>query len=104
MIKGDQSCIAVAATSVLAKVRRDTLMAELEAGAGEGSTCRTPSAPTRATLTGPPGGPRGAGPHPHHRLSWSYLDALPRWRHLKKVRLSVEAAALESGGQLGFDF
>ena len=26
------------------------------------------------------------GPTPHHRLSWSYLDGLPRWRHMKKHR------------------
>jgi ribonuclease HII len=26
------------------------------------------------------------GPTPYHRLSWSYLDDLPRWRHLKKHR------------------
>lgn len=44
------------------------------------------------------------GPTPHHRLSWAYLDALPQWRHLKKVRLSAETAELESGGQLGFEF
>ncbi|NED58914.1 ribonuclease HII, partial [Micromonospora aurantiaca] len=25
-------------------------------------------------------------PTPHHRMSWSYLDDLPRWRHLKKHR------------------
>ncbi|MER7914256.1 ribonuclease HII [Streptomyces sp. NPDC096068] len=107
VIKGDQSCIAVAAASVLAKVRRDALMAELGAGAGAGpgeyapyafgANAGYPSPVHRAAL-------EELGPTPHHRLSWSYLDALPRWRHLKKVRLSVEAAALESGGQLGFDF
>lgn len=26
------------------------------------------------------------GPTPHHRLSWSYLDDLPQWRHLRKHR------------------
>ena len=30
------------------------------------------------------------GPTPHHRLSWSYLDDLPRWRHLKRHRPDVE--------------
>ena len=30
------------------------------------------------------------GPTPHHRLSWSYLDDLPRWRHLKRPRPDVE--------------
>jgi ribonuclease HII len=26
------------------------------------------------------------GPTRHHRLSWSYLDDLPQWKHLKKHR------------------
>lgn len=54
VIKGDQSCVAVAAASVIAKVRRDTMMAEL--GAESGSTPPSPSMPTPATrppCTGP---------------------------------------------------
>ncbi|MEW1698933.1 ribonuclease HII [Streptomyces sp. NPDC093249] len=103
VIKGDQSCIAVAAASVIAKVRRDTVMAELGAGTEEyaayafGANAGYPSPVHKAAL-------EELGPTAQHRLSWSYLDAMPRWSHLKKVRLSVEAAALESGGQLGFDF
>ncbi|ROQ70047.1 RNase HII [Streptomyces sp. 840.1] len=103
VIKGDQSCVAVAAASVIAKVRRDTMMAELGAESGEyedfafGANAGYPSPVHRAAL-------EERGPTAHHRLSWSYLDALPRWQHLKKVRFSAEAAALESGGQLGFDF
>jgi len=30
------------------------------------------------------------GPTPYHRLSWSYLDDLPRWRHMKKHRPDIE--------------
>ncbi|MDN3292686.1 ribonuclease HII [Streptomyces ficellus] len=103
VIKGDQSCVAVAAASVIAKVRRDTMMAELEAESaqyaafGFGENAGYPSPVHKAAL-------REWGPTPYHRLSWAYLDALPQWRHLKKVRVSVEAAELESGGQLGFDF
>ncbi len=102
VIKGDQSCIAVAAASVIAKVRRDAMMAELETGPdcvgyGFAANAGYPSPVHKAAL-------EELGPTPYHRLSWSYLDAMPRWRHLKKVRLSAEAAALESGGQLGFDF
>ncbi|MFG2333476.1 ribonuclease HII [Streptomyces sp. NPDC048604] len=102
VIKGDQSCIAVAAASVLAKVQRDAMMAELGAGEdcsafGFGANAGYPSPVHKAAL-------EERGPTPYHRLSWAYLDALPRWRHLKKVRLSAEAAELESGGQLGFDF
>ncbi|MFF4171724.1 ribonuclease HII [Streptomyces sp. NPDC001744] len=101
VIKGDQSCVSVAAASVLAKVRRDDLMAGLEAGEyapyAFGANAGYPSPVHRAAL-------EELGPTPYHRLSWSYLDALPRWRHLKKVRLPAGTAALESGGQLGFDF
>lgn len=103
VIKGDQSCIAVAAASVIAKVYRDRMMAELGGESGEytdfafGANAGYPSPVHRAAL-------EERGPTPHHRLSWAYLDALPRWQHLKKVRFSAEAAALESGGQLGFEF
>ncbi|MFI1470918.1 ribonuclease HII [Streptomyces wuyuanensis] len=103
VIKGDQSCVAVAAASVIAKVRRDALMAELglESAAfapyAFAENAGYPSPVHKAAL-------HELGPTPFHRLSWAYLDAMPRWRHLKKVRISVEAAALESGGQLGFDF
>ena len=87
VVKGDQSCVAVAAASVLAKVRRDTLMAELgldhvafafEDNAGY------PSPVHRAAL-------ETGGPTPHHRMSWSYLDALPAWRHLKRPRTAPAA-------------
>ncbi|MBT2511138.1 ribonuclease HII [Streptomyces sp. ISL-98] len=103
VIKGDQSCIAVAAASVIAKVRRDAMMAGLEAQFPEfadfafADNAGYPSPVHKAALA-------ERGPTPYHRLSWSYLDALPKWRHLKKIRLSAEAAALEDGGQLGFDF
>ncbi|MCX5011303.1 MULTISPECIES: ribonuclease HII [unclassified Streptomyces] len=103
VIKGDQSCVAVAAASVIAKVRRDRMMAEI-GGQGGGfedfafaANAGYPSPVHRAAL-------EELGPTPYHRLSWSYLDALPRWRHLKKVRRSEESMELENGGQLGFDF
>ncbi|MGW0365163.1 ribonuclease HII [Streptomyces sp. NPDC002990] len=102
VIKGDQSCVAVAAASVIAKVRRDRMMAVL--GGGDGfedfafaDNAGYPSPVHRAAL-------QERGPTPYHRLSWSYLDTLPRWRHLKKVRRSEESMELEDGGQLGFDF
>ncbi|CAL9551314.1 ribonuclease HII [Streptomyces sp. enrichment culture] len=103
VIKGDQSCVAVAAASVIAKVRRDAMMAELEsqydtyAPFGFAANAGYPSPVHKAALA-------ELGPTPHHRMTWAYLDALPRWRHLKKVRVSAEAAERESGGQLGFDF
>ncbi|MCM2388400.1 ribonuclease HII [Streptomyces albipurpureus] len=100
VIKGDQSCIAVAAASVIAKVRRDAMMAELPKEFMDfafAANAGYPSPVHKAAL-------QEFGPTPYHRLSWAYLDALPRWRHLKKVRIPVAAADLESEGQLGFDF
>jgi len=106
VIKGDQSCVPVAAASVLAKVRRDAMMAELgpefPAFAFD-SNAGYPSPVHRAAL-------EAHGPTPHHRVSWAYMDELPRWRHLKVVRpraasepeLEPEADAAEQdgGGQL----
>ncbi|RII09445.1 Ribonuclease HII [Streptomyces sp. YIM 130001] len=101
VIKGDQSCIAVAAASVIAKVRRDAMMAELDADYapfGFAANAGYPSPVHKAALA-------ESGPTEHHRLSWSYLDALPQWRHLKKNRVPApRPAAAEIEGQLGFDF
>ncbi|MDH2391947.1 ribonuclease HII [Streptomyces sp. HNM0663] len=100
VIKGDRSCVAVAAASVIAKVRRDAMMAELQgefAPFGFAANAGYPSPVHKAALA-------EWGPTPHHRLSWSYLDALPQWRHLKRVRVVVAGDELEDGGQLGFDF
>ncbi|MEU0988334.1 ribonuclease HII [Streptomyces sp. NPDC005953] len=103
VIKGDRSCIAVAAASVIAKVRRDAMMAELPGEFADfafAANAGYPSPVHRAAL-------EELGPTPYHRLSWAYLDALPRWQHLKKVRVPVvpvTAAEGESEGQLGFDF
>jgi len=96
VIKGDQSCICVAAASVIAKVLRDDLMAEIGAGHPEfafDANAGYPSPVHREALA-------EHGPTPYHRLSWSYLDALPKWRHLKTVRRSEE----EDSGQLSLGF
>ncbi|MGR8007814.1 ribonuclease HII [Streptomyces hypolithicus] len=103
VIKGDQSCVAVAAASVIAKVRRDAMMAELGSEGKEfadfafSANAGYPSPVHKAALA-------ALGPTPYHRLSWSYLDALPQWQHLKRPRIPADAVALEDGGQLGFDF
>jgi ribonuclease HII len=100
VIKGDRSCVAVAAASVIAKVRRDKMMAELgidHADFGFAANAGYPSPVHRAAL-------EERGPTPHHRLSWAYLDALPQWRHLKKARSWADASVPEIEGQLGFDF
>lgn len=99
VIKGDSSCVAVAAASVLAKVRRDALMAALDSdygafGFAENVGYRSPA--HHAAL-------ERLGPTPQHRLSWAFMDALPRWRHLKKERESAVASAVSvtDAGQLG---
>ncbi|WP_030542783.1 ribonuclease HII [Streptomyces albus] len=100
VIKGDQSCVAVAAASVLAKVRRDALMADLGREYEEfafATNAGYPSPAHRAALA-------ERGPTAHHRVSWAYMDALPRWRHLKKARTHGPEETAECGGQLGFDF
>ncbi|WP_233515052.1 ribonuclease HII [Marinitenerispora sediminis] len=81
-IQADLTCVTVAAASVLAKVYRDALMAELDTdfpGYGFGSAAGYPSPAHRETLA-------ELGPTPHHRMSWSYLDDLPKWRHLRRPR------------------
>ncbi|MFF2652770.1 ribonuclease HII [Streptomyces sp. NPDC058045] len=100
VIKGDQSCVAVAAASVIAKVRRDAMMAELGADHAHfdfGANAGYPSPVHQAAL-------REWGPTPYHRLTWAYLDALPRWRHMKKARSWADGNVPEIEGQLGFDF
>ncbi|GAA3670185.1 ribonuclease HII [Nonomuraea antimicrobica] len=79
-VKGDAASISVAAASVLAKVRRDAYMATIGcADYGFAENAGYPSPQHQETLA-------RLGPTPHHRLSWSYLDDLPRWRHLKRHR------------------
>ncbi|UGY94024.1 ribonuclease HII [Streptomyces gobiensis] len=93
VIKGDQSCVSVAAASVIAKVRRDALMAELgleHVDFGWDDNAGYPAPVHRAAL-------EELGPTPHHRLSWAYMDALPRWRHMKKTRIVNDPMAAEGG-------
>jgi ribonuclease HII len=93
-VKADQRSLSVAAASVLAKVHRDRLMAELDAdhpGYGFADSAGYPSPAHQRAL-------RESGPTAHHRMSWSYLDDLPKWRHLKKHR-----DPLAGPGQLSLD-
>ncbi|GAA1444761.1 ribonuclease HII [Nocardiopsis tropica] len=81
-VKGDLTCVSVAAAAILAKVCRDDLMAELAAdhpGYGFERAAGYPSPVHRAALA-------ESGPTPHHRMSWAYLDDLPRWKHLRRIR------------------
>ncbi len=85
-VKADLRSVSVAAASVLAKVHRDQLMAEL------GKTCPDFAFADNAGYPAPAHQQALAahGPTPYHRLSWSYLDDLPAWRHLKKRRPAIE--------------
>ncbi len=101
VIKGDQRCVSVAAASVIAKVHRDAYMAELGAAHSAfrfDDNAGYPSPVHRAAL-------EEWGPTPHHRMSWAYLDNLPRWRHLKKVRVNAgELDGQDGVEQLGLAF
>jgi ribonuclease HII len=85
-VKADLRSVSVAAASVLAKVHRDALMAEL------GETCPGFAFADNAGYPAPAHLEALAahGPTPYHRLSWSYLDDLPAWRHLRKHRPEIE--------------
>jgi ribonuclease HII len=83
-VRADLRSVSVAAASVIAKVHRDRLMAALghqEFGFGENAGYPSPAHQEALAAL---------GPTPHHRLSWSYLDDLPQWRHLKKHRPDIE--------------
>jgi len=87
-VKADLRSVSVAAASVIAKVHRDRLMAGLGeqpacSGFAFGENAGYPSPAHQQALA-------DRGPTPYHRLSWSYLDDLPRWRHLKKHRPDIE--------------
>lgn len=87
-VGADRRSVSVAAASVLAKVHRDRLMAELGArypAYGFAESAGYPSPAHRRALA-------EHGPTPHHRLSWSYLDDLPQWRHLR-VRRDPDAGS-----------
>ncbi|MQA88545.1 MAG: ribonuclease HII [Streptosporangiales bacterium] len=93
-VKADACCVSVAAASVLAKVHRDAQMARLdpEHPAYEFAENAGYPSPTHKRALA------AYGPTPYHRLSWSYLDELPEWRHLKKHRHPSVGA-----GQLALD-
>ncbi|MBB6345967.1 ribonuclease HII [Nonomuraea muscovyensis] len=79
-VRGDAASVSVAAASVLAKVRRDAQLAALGCEEyGFADNAGYPSPAHQEALA-------RLGPTEHHRLSWSYLDDLPRWRHLKRHR------------------
>lgn len=83
-VKADLRSVTVAAASVMAKVHRDALMAGFGYDEyGFADNAGYPSPVHQETLA-------RLGPTPHHRMSWSYLDDLPRWRHLRTHRPEIE--------------
>jgi ribonuclease HII len=85
-VKADLRSASVAAASILAKVHRDQLMAALGAGHEEFAFAENAGYPAPAHQDAL----ARLGPTPYHRLSWSYLDDLPQWRHLKKPRPGID--------------
>ncbi|MGH3297752.1 MAG: ribonuclease HII [Trebonia sp.] len=85
-VKADLRSVSVAAASVLAKVHRDALMAELGQSCPGFAFADNAGYPAPAHLEAL----AAHGPTPYHRLSWSYLDDLPAWRHMKKHRPAIE--------------
>jgi len=85
-IKADVHSASVAAASVIAKVHRDRLMADLGRDYPDfafGDNAGYPAPAHQKALA-------ALGPTPYHRLSWAYLDNLPEWRHLRKHRLAPD--------------
>lgn len=79
-IKADQTEIAVAAASILAKEHRDRLMVDLDAlhpGYGFASNAGYLSRAHRAAIA-------DNGPTEQHRTSWKFMDELPQWQHLRR--------------------
>jgi ribonuclease HII len=83
-VRADLRSVSVAAASVIAKVHRDRFMAGL--GPPEFAFADNAGYPSPAHTEAL----AALGPTPQHRLSWSYLDDLPQWRHLRKHRPDIE--------------
>lgn len=83
-VRADLRSVSVAAASVIAKVHRDQFMAAL--GHREFAFAENAGYPSPAHQQAL----AALGPTPYHRLSWSYLDDLPQWRHLRKHRPDIE--------------
>jgi len=79
IVKGDRTCLSIAAASVMAKVVRDDLMVEASEHYrpyGFDANKGYPAPQHRIALT-------GYGPSAIHRRSWAFRDALP-WTGLQR--------------------
>jgi ribonuclease HII len=98
-VKADLRSVSVAAASVIAKVYRDELMADLGRDWPEFAFAENAGYPApvhQQALA-------EHGPTKYHRLSWSYLDDLPAWRHLKIRRPQIEGQLTLDLGNVGSD-
>lgn len=80
IVKGDATCLSIAAASILAKVTRDRIMrgeAPNHPGYDFGSNKGYPCPRHRMALA-------GAGPTPIHRRSWVFMDNIP-WTGCPRV-------------------
>ena len=83
IVKGDRTCLSIAAASVVAKVTRDRLMradAECYPGFDFDANKGYPSPGHKVALA-------GMGPTAIHRRSWAFMDALA-WRGCGRVHAS----------------
>jgi ribonuclease HII len=85
-VKADLRSASVAAASVIAKEYRDALMAKLGDQYPDFAFADNAGYPAPAHQQAL----AAHGPTDYHRLSWSYLDDLPQWRHLRIYRPVIE--------------
>ena len=87
VVKGDASCLSIAAASILAKVTRDRLMrqADLEFPAYDFAWNKGYPCPRHRQAL------RGLGPSAFHRRSWAFMDDIP-WTGARRLRPGLEQA------------
>jgi ribonuclease HII len=95
VIRGDRTCLSIAAASILAKVTRDRIMrAESESFPGydfdlnKGYPC-----PRHKTAL------KGMGPTSIHRRAWVFMDHLP-WTGLPRIRRELPGEEIPGQEQL----
>lgn len=74
-VKGDTSCLSIAAASIMAKVTRDRLMRQLAEDYPQWSFDTNKGYPCHRHRTAL----QGYGPSAVHRRSWSFMDTLIPW-------------------------
>jgi ribonuclease HII len=85
IVKGDRTCLAIAAASILAKVTRDAMMAEASIHHPEYGFDRNKGYPAPEHIAAL----AGYGPCRIHRTSWAFMDSIP-WTATKRYDRSAE--------------